>query len=181
MAHLIGHALAIALGQAGLARFAEPARRGLATRHRKVRQAKPIELQAQVDLLRDAQRVVHGVRDLTAEQGPHLRRRLEEELVGVESHPTRRVDVGVGLDAEQQVMRLVLLRDGVVRVVGGEQRDLQASRQLDQLRMEAPLVRDAVILDLDVEVPVAQDGPIVVGGLLGALLVTLGQSSQDLA
>ena len=40
---------------------------------------------------------------------------------------------------------------------------------------------DAVVLDLDVEIPLPQDGPIVVGGLLGALLVTLGQSSQDLA
>ena len=78
-------------------------------------------------------------------------------------------------------MRLVLLGHGVVRVIGGEQRDLQPPRELDQLRMQSPLVRDPVILDLDVEVPVSQDGPIVVGGLLSALLVTLGQSSQDLA
>ena len=61
MAHLIGQAFAIALGQAGVARLAEPARGDLAIGHRKVRQAEPIELQPQVDLVGHAQRVVHGV------------------------------------------------------------------------------------------------------------------------
>ena len=181
MAHGIGQAFAVALGQADLARLAEPARGSLAIWHRKVRQAQPIELQAQVDLLGDPQRVVHGVRKLAAEQGAHLRRRLEEELVGVEAHAAGRVDVGVGLDAEQEVVRVVLLGHRVVGVVGGKKRDVLASCKLDELRVQAPLVRHPVVLDLDVEVPVAQDGPIVVGGLLGALLVTLSEAAQDLA
>ena len=68
-------------------------------------------------------------------------------------------------------MRLVLVRHGVVGVVGRQQRDVHAARQLHQLRVQPALLRHAVVLDLDEEVAVAQDGPIVVGGLTGCPLV----------
>ncbi len=61
-------------------------------------------------------------------------------------------------------------------VVGGEQRDVHPARQLDELLVQAGLLGDAGVLDLDEVVPVAQDGPIVVGDLHGRLLVALGQA-----
>ena len=78
-------------------------------------------------------------------------------------------------------MRLVLLGVRVVRVVRRDERDVLAPRQLNQLGVEPALIVDPVLLDLDEEVPVAQDGPIAVGGLRRALLVALAQALQDLA
>ena len=78
-------------------------------------------------------------------------------------------------------MRLVLLRHRVVRVVGGQHRDPGPARQLDQLRVQPRLLGHAVVLDLDEEVVVAQDGPIRIGRLRRRLLVALRQAPQDLA
>ena len=77
-------------------------------------------------------------------------------------------------------MRLVLLGVRVVRVVRRDERDVSAPRQLDELRMEPALIVDPVLLDLDEEVPVAEDGPLSVCGFRGSLLITLSQPLQDL-
>ena len=146
-----------------------------------MRQAQPLEVERDVALLGDDQRVVERLGQLAVEEAAHLGGGLQVELVVLEAHPPRRVEVRRGLDADEEVVRLVLLRVRVVRVVRREQRDVLAPRQLDELRMEPRLVVDPVLLDLDVEVPVAQDGPIAVGGLRRSLLVPLRQPLQHLA
>ena len=178
VADLIGQAWAVSVHQPALALLAQPGAGGLALGHREMRQAELVELQLQVHLLGHAHGVVHGLAQLPAEEAAHLGRRLQEELVGLELQPARRVDVGGGPDAEQQVVRVVLLRHRVVRVIGGQQRDLHVARQLHQLRMQAVLLRDAVVLHLDVEVLRTQDGPIVVGGLPGCPLVAFSQAPE---
>ncbi len=68
-----------------------------------------------------------------------------------------------------------------MRVVRGQERDVLLARQLDELRVEAALVRDPVLLDLDEEVAVAQNGPIAVGGFRRSPLVALRQPLEHLA
>ena len=67
-----------------------------------------------------------------------------------------------------------------MRVVGRDQRQVVAPRQLDELRMEPLLLVDPVLLDLDEEVPVAQDGPILIGGLGCSGLVALAEALEHL-
>ncbi len=66
-------------------------------------------------------------------------------------------------------------------VVGGEERDVHPPRELDQLLVEAGLLGDPGVLDLDEVVPIAQDGPIVVGDLHGCLFVAVGQAAKHLS
>ena len=146
-----------------------------------MREPELVELELEVDHLGHQQRVVHGVRQLAAEEATHLLRRLQVELVRLEPQPAGRVEVRARPDAQQQVVRLVLLRHGVVGVVGGQHRDPHAPRQLDELRVEARLLGHAVVLDLDEEVVLAEDGPILVGRLAGRPLVAIGQALEDLA
>ena len=164
VAHLVRQRR-IPLGQAALAFLAQPRALRLPVRHLEVRQPQALEVEVDLALLGDEQRVVHGVRQLAVEEAAHLRGGLQVELVVLEPHPPRRVEVRRGLDADEQVVRLVLLGVRVVRVVRRDERQVVASRQLHELRMEPALVVDPVLLDLDEEVPVAQDVAVLVGRL----------------
>ena len=75
---------------------------------------------------------------------------LELEAVGVGEQRT-------GLHAQQGIVRDGVLAVGVVAVVGGEQRGVDAAGDLDELRVGALLVRDPVVLQLDEEVVPAED------------------------
>ena len=62
-----------------------------------------------------------------------------------------------GLHAQQRVVRLVVFAVHVVAVVGGEQRRADLAGDLDQLRVGVALRRQAVVLELDEEVVLAED------------------------
>ena len=66
-----------------------------------------------------------GVQDrvgLIGEERGHLGRRLHVEVVRVEAHPVRRVEVVAGADAQQDVVGLGLVLADVMEVVGHDER-----------------------------------------------------------
>jgi hypothetical protein len=97
---------------------------------------------------------------------------LELEALRVGEHRVR-------LDAEQRVVRRVVLAVRVVRVVRGEQRRADLASDLDELRIRVPLRRQAVVLELDEQVVLAEDLLQPAGLREGRLLVALEQRLED--
>ena len=62
-----------------------------------------------------------------------------------------RADRGAFRDADQRVVRLVIRRRGEEGLVGGHQPQAAAHREVEQLRLDGALLRQAVALHLDVE------------------------------
>ena len=114
--------------------------------------------QLEIDLgtLGYPQRVVAGLGHL-AKQAAHLPGRLQVVLLALELEPLRVVDGGPGLHAQQGVVGNRVLAPAVVAVVGGEQRGADGAGDLDESRVGAVLGGDAVVLDLDEEVLLAED------------------------
>ncbi len=171
--------LAVAAGQAALALGPEPALGRLAVRHREVRDPQLAEGELEVDHLRDPA----GVEDrlgLVREQGGHLGRRLHPELARLELHPVRRVEVVAGADAQQDILGLALAGVHVMQVIRDDEGSPDLRRQAEELLVEALLLGQAVVLELEVEVA-AEDVPVLAGEALRRLPVVDLERPRDLA
>ena len=140
-------------------RFGAPAQLGrlvdrrAALAGREARQDRRLRARAEGAALRDLDRRGERLRQVGEQRG-HLGAGLEPVL-GRELAP-----VGLGHepafgDADQRVVRLVVLARGEERLVGGDQRDAARIGELDQRGFRGALGRGAVALQLDVE-PVAE-------------------------
>ena len=170
----------VAALEARLALRAQPALDRVAVRHREVRDAQLAERQLEVGHLGDAP----GVADrlvLVREEGRHLGRRLDVELVRLELQAARRVEVVAGADAQQDVVRLGLLLADVVQVVGDDQRQADLRGEPQQLVVEPALLREAVVLELEEEAVLAEDVAVLAGDLAGQLPVVDLERLGDLA
>ena len=134
----------------------------------------------EVGHLGDAPRVRDRL-GVVREERRHLGRRLHVEVVGVELHPVRRVEVVAGPDAEQDVVRLRLVLADVVEVVGHDQREAGLRRQAEQLLVEPVLVGHAVVLELEVEAVLPEDVAVLAGEVAGQLPVLDLERLGDLA
>ena len=111
------------------------------------------------------------------EQLRHLLGGLEEMLP---RQPAALVlgDVGALSDAQQRVVRLVVVGGGEIDLVGGDDRQRAGVGKVEQRRLGLDLVLEAVALDLDVE-PVAEDLLQHLQALEGHLLLSLAQRLVD--
>ena len=171
---------AVAAHEARLALLAQPGLDRLAVGHREVRDAQLAEGQREVDHLGDAPGVADRL-GLVREQGRHLGRGLEVEVAGLEAHPVGRVEVVARAHAQQHVVRLVLGLVHVVEVVGHHQREPHLGREPQELLVEAPLLGDAVVLELEEEAVGAQDVAVVAGDLAREVPVLGLERLGDLA
>ncbi len=129
---------------------------GEAVGHGEFGQARFAELDLHVRPLGNEQGVVTGLRHVPEEM-PHLRRRLQVVLGAVELEAVGVGQQRAGLHAEQRVVRHRVVAVGVVAVVRCEQGGVEASGDLDQLRV-GPLLRgQAVVLQFDEEVVAPKD------------------------
>ena len=127
-----------------------------------------LEVELQVAAPGDRHRVGEGLRGVL-EVIRHLGGRLEVQLVGPEFEPLRVVDGLAGLDAQQHVVGAHVLAGQVVAVVAGHQRDGEPTAHVDQGRVHAHLIVDAVVLNLEEEPVLAEHREVVPGGLLGLI------------
>ena len=125
-------------------------------RDREVGQAGRLEVEAQVGHLGDPPRVGQCVRHL-GEELAHLGRRLEVELLAVETEPSGRVEVRGGADAQEHVVGVGLGLVDVVQVIGGHERQGGVPGQAQELLVQAALFGEAVILELEEEVALPED------------------------
>ena len=156
--------------EARLALLAEALLRGLAgIEQRELGQVhvRPVELVAALG--RDLEGVVERF-GTPGEERAHLVLGLEVELGALHALAVDVIDLGVGADAAHGVLRGGVRTREVVDVVGRDDLDAQAVRELDQVlreRLVGPAVAEGepVVLDLDVEV-VAEDALEGAGPLL---------------
>ena len=121
-------------------------------RKRELREQRPPEAELEIAALGDLEGAAQRVGEV-AEALPHLLGRLEVDLVGQVAETVRVVHRLAGLDAEQDVVGVGVLVPQVVAVVGGDQRDPGALRQRAHALADLILDLEAVVLDLEVEVP----------------------------
>ena len=129
---------------------------GEAVRNREVGQRRLAELDRDVGTLGDPQRVVARL-GMVAEEVAHLVGGLEVVLGALELEPLRIGQHRLRLHAQQHVVRLVVVAMGVMRVVRREQRRADAAGELDELRVGASLFGEAMVLQLDEQVVLAED------------------------
>ena len=146
----------VAAGEAGLALLAQPALGRLAgsgTGKCGIRSWPRGSSRSTISAI--AARVAEGL-GLVREEGRHLGRRLEVELGRLEAQPPGRVEVAARPDAEEDVVGLRLRLVHVVEVVGHHERQSRLRRQAEELRVQAALLRQPVVLQLQVEAVLAR-------------------------
>ncbi len=153
---------AVAAFEAGLAFAAQPALDRLALGDREMRDPQDAQRQGHVHHLGDPARVEQRLA-VVGEERRHLGRGLQVELVALELHPAGRVEVVAGADAEQDVVRLALLLVDVVQVVRDDEGQAGLGRQAKQLFVEAALLGEAVVLQLEEEAVLAEDVAVLAG------------------
>ena len=90
------------------------------------------------------------------EEFDHLGGGFEVELVAREAHPVLFADFLIGLDAEENVLRFGILAFEEVDIVGGHEREIELPGQRDDLGQDLHLGGNAVILKLEVEIPLRE-------------------------
>ena len=148
-------------------------------RDREVGQAQLAERQLQVGHLGDAPGVRERLGQL-AEEGLHLGGGLQVEVRRLEAHPPGGVDVRAGADAEEDVVRLRLGPVDVVEVVRRDEREPDLGTESHELLVERTLLRQAVVLDLEVEAVRPEDVRVAARELPGRGPVVVLECARDL-
>ncbi len=146
--------------------------------HRVAREQDPAQLDLDVAPLRDLERAGEGMVE-AREVESHLLGRLEEELVRVESPVVRVLERVPRLDAEERFVRVRVLCVQVVDVARGDERKARLLRESDQVGIDAQLVVDSAVLDLDVRGVAPVDLRESVEVLPGVLAPALGERFRD--
>ena len=172
--------IGIALPEAVIAQLSEKFFVGIALRHRISRQMVFMEHKVQVALLGNFHRVVKGF--LTAgEQGAQLLLAFEIEVIRGKAHPVFVVHRLSRLDAQQYVLHFGILPAQIVGIVGHHQRKPRLPRQTPDALVHRQLLRDAVILKLQIEISLPHDvrhlQRIGFGGRIGFIHQCLGNGT----
>src|SRR5215217_962379 len=101
--------------------------------------------------LHDLDRILQSLR-MVGEDAGHLIDGLDVELFARELHALGVVIKLSGTDAQQHVVHPGVASRGVVRIVGGDERDPGLFVKPDQTLVHAPLLCDAMVLHLQVHV-----------------------------
>ena len=107
------------------------------------------------------------------EEAMHLVGGLDVELLRVELEALGVVHAAGGLDAEQDFVGARVLVFDVVRVVGGDERDVEIFFEAEHGLGDGFVGGEVVVLDFEEEVAAAEHGFEVAGGLLGEVVVAL--------
>ena len=176
-----GRDRAVAARQAGLAFLAQPGFDRLALGHREARDPELAERQLHVHRLGDGPGTADGVQ-VVREERRHLGRRLEVELGRLEAEAlVVSLTLVPGADAQQDVVRLVLIAPDVVQVVGDDEVQAHLPPERDQLGVQGALLGQPVVLQLKEEALAAEDLLVDAGRLAGQVPVVHFESLGDLA
>ena len=116
------------------------------------REHRVAELQLELTLLADGEGVADRIGDV-GEELRHLVAGLQVHLARAVAALLRLLVGAAALDAAEVHVRLGVVLAAVVDVVGGDEREIEALGEIDEDALEDGLLRQPVILELDVERP----------------------------
>ena len=133
-----------------------------------------------VAALRDLPGAIDGVFEF-AEQRHHFVARLQVEIGMVPVHA-----VGVGhrlarLNAHEDFVRAGVFAAQIMRVVGGDERNAGFDRQAVDLRREALVLLEAVVLNFEEEILLAEDVAVGVGQAAGVFVFVVEDGFVEVA
>ncbi|KFM93090.1 hypothetical protein DJ90_2785 [Paenibacillus macerans] len=144
--------MAVALLQPFFAQLSQIALRGQPFRNRAVsRQNMAAEFQLKLAALGYFYRVGQRLGHMREQRG-HLIPGFQVELVRVHFEPVFVVDRFAGADANEHILNLGVLPVQVMHIVGGRQFDPRLLRQLNKLEVYLFLLRQTVILQLQIKI-----------------------------
>ena len=138
------------------------------------------ELDLHVAPIRNTLGILHGLPGI-GEKPLHLFFALDEILPALIAHAVIVGQALARLEAKQNVMRISILRIGIMHVVGANQRNVQLLAHPKELRVDDPLLRDAVVLKLQEVIPLAKAVLILLRALSGLVIQALLDISGHLA
>ena len=153
----------------------------VAFRHRKIGQVIAPRIQIDLAHLGDAKGVRERLRQL-GKEGDHLRTAFEIKALVAHLHPLGIQNSRVGLNSQQELLGVGMLRQHIMHVVGGDERDTQLATDLDhasdglfQFRMTL------VALELQVKVVRAEHIAIPASGMARLFHLVGHHQARDLA
>ena len=149
-----------------------------ALRELEFRQEILAERKLHIAALRNFYCIVKRLRHIR-EQLAQLLFALEIEFLRLKFHAVRVVDGLAGLDAEQHVLHFRVRLAQIVCVVRHDERQRQFFGELADLCVDGPLLRDAVILQLQIKMVRPENFGILARRLLGGLQVVLHDRLRD--
>ena len=170
--------LGLRLRSSAVSSLSDLLRRGARAGGDEARQDRLAALRAEGAALGDLDRVGQRLGQV-GEQRRHLLGGLEVMLAR-QPAPVVLDDVAALGDAQQRVVRLVVVGRGEVDLVGGDDRQAARVGEIEQRRLGVVLVLQAVPLDLDVQ-PVAEDLLQLLETLERCFLLALAQRQIDRA
>ena len=148
----------------------------IALGHVEVRELRDAELNIHAAAVRDALRVVQGLRGVRKEAA-HLFFTLDIELSAGIAHAVLVRQLFACLDTQQDIVGLRVLRIGIVAVIGGDQRNSHLPAHTEQFRIDSLLVRISVVLQFQEKIALAENVQVALCGFTG----TRGIPPDDLA
>ena len=111
----------------------------------------------------------------------HFGGALHVELVAMKFQPLGVVDGLASLNADHYVLRVRVVLAQIVAVVGRHQRNAEFLLQLQQVGLDPLLFRDTLVLDLEIEIPFAEDVTEGNGGIARGFVFPFRQAFCNLA
>ena len=130
------------------------------------------ELNLHIAALRNLRRILNGLRRI-GKESRHLLRRFHIILAALVAHPVLIRQLLSGLNTEQNIVGLHILRIGVMDIIGSHKRNIQLLAHAYQGLVYDFLFRQAVVLKLQKIISLSKDLFIFEGRLFGLLIEAL--------
>ena len=170
----------VALTEALIAHAAEIRQRIAPVRRREGGQMIVVEFKFDLAAVGNALCVFQRLRQ-GGEEGAHLVLGLQVELLRLKAHAVRVVERLAGLDAQQHILQLTVLAREIMRVVRRHERKARLLRDAQQAAVDLTLLRNAVVLQLQIEMLRAENAGKLQRIGLGSVIVPGAQPARDLA
>ena len=168
----------IALGIAVAAQLGKPAPAVIALGVLEGRQMVLAKGELHVAPVGDFLRILNGL-GLIGKQRTHFLLGFDVEFLGFKAHPVGLVHGLSHLDAHEHVLEIAVLPGQIVGVVGHHQRQARILGKAQDAAVDLLLLRQAVILQLQIKIPLAEDLRQLQRMGLGALVVSRPQSAGN--